>query len=895
MAYIASSGDGSTHSTPRSFGTRARQGLTIVVTLVVILSMTAAAAPVVATGAQDEADTSTQQDASFAPTEATNTTSPAGPNHVADTRVGGVGAEANCSDARTQATHPASPTGVPHSLQAPGPVLDKRGRPICFEASPQSEARDRIDRTRDTVTRDSLADAVQGAAQLADAETEPTQAVEPDGLADPPSSGSPIDELVAAQADATRQAEAATEDIDRQLGPDALRSLLLRPHATPSNADADVGAPTDTPPLAANAAGTAPDGVTVEPQPDPTARADARAIADSIDRQQMIDGALRLAATIDEVLPRLQAQAGTMGSSATTDQAEPCDIRDTPDGVCVSSTADHTYTEDYRVLVDLGGNDTYHNAAGSADSGAIEPGAGNGLYAAVAIDLEGNDTYDTDPAAFSEGSTGARLGQGAGYGGVGMLVDDGDGDDTYRVRGTQADQRAYGQGAGVAGVGVVQDRGGEDTYELTARDDAGVASGQGFAAQGGVAVLSDRGNGHDAYDITVAADPAHHTEGVYPAPVLAAGQAAGVLGAGALFHDGGGDGRMTIDGHSRPIAADHPNHRTYVVSLGAAVGQGYTSPLIGVENSGAVALAGEGDTTWRITSTTQAPWSGQRQAQGMGTASAAALSDAGGNDTYTMKAISEAQREVTVTDDCECQGAEALAQAGSPSDRDGAYLIYHSATGNGMGSGGYLEDEGGDDVYRMRTQGTGTALAVDNRTQTFGSEALNFGAQAEAGGSIHTLDAQKNLLDREGDDAYHANAIGWGNATASAQRDEAPEHADAAVGFVRAYAQGAGDGLVDRAGTDLYQARANSSVVADPSSSLTPSEASMVAQPGTGQLVDTDGAGEDTFTRSPSREACLGEQGGTVWVDCYGGVGANPTNQALSILSPLPTTGGNQR
>jgi hypothetical protein len=54
MAYIASSGDGGTHSTPRSFGARARQGLTIVVTLVVILSMRAAAAPVVATGAPVE-------------------------------------------------------------------------------------------------------------------------------------------------------------------------------------------------------------------------------------------------------------------------------------------------------------------------------------------------------------------------------------------------------------------------------------------------------------------------------------------------------------------------------------------------------------------------------------------------------------------------------------------------------------------------------------------------------------------------------------------------------------------------------------------------------------------------------------------------------------------------
>lgn len=125
----------------------------------------------------------------------------------------------------------------------------------------------------------------------------------------------------------------------------------------------------------------------------------------------------------------------------------------------------NTYDLDRRVLlvIDLGGDDTYHgNIASSSD---IDHGIG------VVIDLSGNDTYTSDPLGLATG----RLG-------VGLLVDLA-GDDVY-----QLDQGSG--GTGFAGIGMLFDRKGNDVY-------MGNRFTQG-AAFGGLGLLIDLA-GNDRY------------------------------------------------------------------------------------------------------------------------------------------------------------------------------------------------------------------------------------------------------------------------------------------------------------------------------------------------------------------------------------------------------------
>ena len=125
----------------------------------------------------------------------------------------------------------------------------------------------------------------------------------------------------------------------------------------------------------------------------------------------------------------------------------------------------NTYDLDRRVLVviDLGGDDTYHGTI--ASSGDIDHGIG------VVIDLAGNDTYTSDPLGLATG----RLG-------VGLLVDLA-GDDVY-----QLDQGSG--GTGFAGIGMLFDRKGNDVY-------MGNRFTQG-AAFGGLGLLVDLA-GNDRY------------------------------------------------------------------------------------------------------------------------------------------------------------------------------------------------------------------------------------------------------------------------------------------------------------------------------------------------------------------------------------------------------------
>jgi hypothetical protein len=135
----------------------------------------------------------------------------------------------------------------------------------------------------------------------------------------------------------------------------------------------------------------------------------------------------------------------------------------------------------------------------------------------VALDVRGNDRYagDADPT------------QGAGLGGVGILLD-GEGDDEYTAvqcaqgyachgLGLLADlagrdryaARYSSQGAAFFGVGLLVDGAGDDSYRIE-------SDGQGFGGSGGVGTLADR-LGNDKYeavrDPAVTERPSYHSEG----------------------------------------------------------------------------------------------------------------------------------------------------------------------------------------------------------------------------------------------------------------------------------------------------------------------------------------------------------------------------------------------
>ena len=182
------------------------------------------------------------------------------------------------------------------------------------------------------------------------------------------------------------------------------------------------------------------------------------------------------------------------------------------DGLCV----DDVYQNDYLLMVDAGGNDTYMNNAGSnlvdvnfspATSlvhglRGVGPAKGcqraiPGLTAgdcvpavAALLDLGGVDTFgvkqtpDHDRGCTADPLIRRMATVGVGFLGVEILRDEG-GSDTYTGK-------TVAIGAGhIFGVGILSDGNGNDTY-------SSVRNSQGFALVGGVGILNDK-EGNDDY------------------------------------------------------------------------------------------------------------------------------------------------------------------------------------------------------------------------------------------------------------------------------------------------------------------------------------------------------------------------------------------------------------
>ena len=211
-----------------------------------------------------------------------------------------------------------------------------------------------------------------------------------------------------------------------------------------------------------------------------------------------------------------------------------------------------THSADAALLVDPGGTDLWSNNAGS--------NLGVQSLVALAIDLAGSDRYEAKRAHT----------QGAGIGGLGVLIDGGPEADEYRCsqqcQGAaflgvgvlwdqggddvwEADQ--YAQGAGTFGLGLLLDSGGDERMSARGR-------GQGFASAGGLGALVDL-DGFDQRRLGVLGadlDDAYAGGGQGSAwgirPFPWAGRAALLGGLGILYDRAGNDGlyaRAFAQGH----------------------------------------------------------------------------------------------------------------------------------------------------------------------------------------------------------------------------------------------------------------------------------------------------------------------------------------------------------
>ncbi|MGB1585886.1 MAG: hypothetical protein ACPHID_02415 [Thermoplasmatota archaeon] len=151
-------------------------------------------------------------------------------------------------------------------------------------------------------------------------------------------------------------------------------------------------------------------------------------------------------------------------------------------GIVIGTDGDDVHVADAALLIDGGGDDTYHNNAGgslyrdaearflSSNDARISIPASRLLpVAAVAMDLAGDDQYtvNPEPALSNFGNIGDFPGrtdwyalhaaQGAGVIGAGLLLDQA-GNDRYQAGGRS-------QGFALAGSGILLDRGGQDHYQ----------------------------------------------------------------------------------------------------------------------------------------------------------------------------------------------------------------------------------------------------------------------------------------------------------------------------------------------------------------------------------------------------------------------------------------------
>jgi hypothetical protein len=335
----------------------------------------------------------------------------------------------------------------------------------------------------------------------------------------------------------------------------------------------------------------------------------------------LASGLVRAIAAVEHSLPALQQAAPEIITGEWL----------TPMGkIKVAGTGDDTHTGDFLLLIDLGGNDTYHNVAR-----AIEPG-----NTSIIIDLDGNDTIQWNgvqgPGAGLLGMAiwidmagadhykGDNMGLGVGLLGAGLLWDT-QGDDTYEAR-------TLAQGVGQYGIGILFDDAGNDQYRS-------ILNGQGYGGPGGIGMLVDQaGNDHYVCD------------GVFPDPVENRAARHRSLRYLSLCQGYGFGLRADISG-GIGLLLDHKGNDNYTSDIfgqGAAYWFGLGMLVDGAGNDYYEAFEHAQGEGLHLAAGLLADWggddhyTGNEHVQGAGMdRSAGILFEAAGNDTYLSKRESQ--------------------------------------------------------------------------------------------------------------------------------------------------------------------------------------------------------------------------------------------------------------
>ncbi|MFH1228092.1 MAG: HEAT repeat domain-containing protein [Planctomycetota bacterium] len=254
---------------------------------------------------------------------------------------------------------------------------------------------------------------------------------------------------------------------------------------------------------------------------------------DTISRTEIVNASLLMAETIDAVLPQLKSIKPTDGVSPKEFGLDDSKVKgnilfyaNTEVGeVVVGGSGPNEYNHDFALIIDLGGDDLYTCRAGGTDGRTQPP-------VAVCIDLGGNNQFiarmKTEPVKhegedkLEPGNDRIDFCQGGALAGIGILVVDGDGVNTFTAgnwsqgaahlgvgillrtgqsvpfsgtnRGTGNDTYKgldCVQGAASFGIGAIIDDSGDDKYSATAYS-------QGFGGPAGIGLVLDR-TGNDSY------------------------------------------------------------------------------------------------------------------------------------------------------------------------------------------------------------------------------------------------------------------------------------------------------------------------------------------------------------------------------------------------------------
>jgi hypothetical protein len=404
----------------------------------------------------------------------------------------------------------------------------------------------------------------------------------------------------------------------------------------------------------------------------------------------LLDAATRATALLDRAVASASAP-GTCASGEIVWEARVGTIC----LIVIGDTGPNTYATETVLAVDLGGDDVYTNNAGGAgllEAGPLRPPA------AMLLDRgEGSDTYSASPGSASQGS---------GSLGAGLLVDEG-GDDSYSVW-LAGNQGTVAQGSASFGAGVLWDRGtGNDAYSSPV-----IAHGTGLA---GVAMLLDEG-GDDSYSIPYTFD----SEG---------GQGMGCFGGfGALVDRGEG-------ADSYVAAIDDMQGMACVGSLGVLFDGGGPDEyllqsglgLIGLTEPATVRQSGYG--------------------QGYGELGAVGiLLDAGGNDVRAVEIVENGRYEGTTSQGSGLDGGIGLLLDGGGND---SYSTSRFSQGWAFAGIGVLADLQGTDAY------TGDALAECQGFATAGA-----GLFLDTGGTADSYAGCGTAIGGRGDGSQWVDGAG---------------------------------------------------------------------------------------------------------------------------------------